>query len=43
MEFRYLTVNNESFGDDETYDISKKPNVSNVYFKDAEFFAAFED
>lgn len=38
MEFRMICVNKLSFGEDVTADISTKPNVTNVNFKDQIFF-----
>eukprot|EP01016_Furgasonia_blochmanni_P009219 TRINITY_DN13822_c0_g1_i4.p1 TRINITY_DN13822_c0_g1~~TRINITY_DN13822_c0_g1_i4.p1 ORF type:complete len:1011 (-),score=95.37 TRINITY_DN13822_c0_g1_i4:124-3156(-) len=43
MEFKCITVNAISYGKNRSYDVSGFPSVTNVDFKDAEFFQARDE
>ena len=43
MEFRKISINGISFGDDGSQDMSHFPKVSNVNFSDSLFFSALEN
>lgn len=43
MEFRKISINGISYGDEKSYDISNQPKVTNVNFADSKFFTALEN
>jgi len=43
MEFRKVSINGISFGDDGSQNMTNFPKVSNVNFSDSLFFAALEN
>lgn len=43
MEFRKISINGISYGNDHNYDMSRFPTVSNVNFADSLFFSSLEN